>query len=321
MENQIQSDVDKLREQFSNTRELYREVCALLFFRYGITPTTNKLYQFVRKGSMSVPTEVLGAFWKELRDKSRTRIEQPDLPEDLGNLTGELIGKIWDKALFSAQESLTAFRNEAEAQVKQLQTERDTLANNQDKLVSTLRNTEEILSQRDDELTKLKRLLAESEANRDSLESRLQESATQLEMLHQTKDSEIKRLQASLEDAEQRTKIELSQAERDVTREKSRADELEQELATTRAAYQEIQNQYTTEANALKTQLADLRERLGELNGKLEMTQAHNLQLNTEMLAKDEKLKEILTQFAGTDTQVKSWSKRIQEKRSRRFAL
>ncbi|GAB3552032.1 hypothetical protein GCM10027343_37040 [Noviherbaspirillum agri] len=52
----------------------------LLFFRYGITPTTNKLYQLVRKGSMSAPAEALNKFWEDLRDKSRVRIEHRDLP-------------------------------------------------------------------------------------------------------------------------------------------------------------------------------------------------------------------------------------------------
>ncbi|MDX6008018.1 hypothetical protein [Cupriavidus necator] len=41
----------ELRGRFSETRALYREVCGLLFFRYGVTPTANKLYSLVRKGS------------------------------------------------------------------------------------------------------------------------------------------------------------------------------------------------------------------------------------------------------------------------------
>ncbi len=39
---------------------LYREVCGLLFFRYGVTPTANKLYSLVRKGSMGTPAEGRG---------------------------------------------------------------------------------------------------------------------------------------------------------------------------------------------------------------------------------------------------------------------
>lgn len=320
MESQIQIDVESLREQCSNTRELYREVCALLFFRYGVTPTTNKLYQLVRKGSMSVPTEVLSHFWKDLREKSKTRIEQPDLPEDLGNLAGELIAKIWDKAQLAAHESLSAFRNEAEVQMQELQTERDTLAKLQDELVSQLRGTEKILAQRDNELNNLKQLLAESEANRGSLEQNLQKSATQLQMLQQTMETEVERLRVSLEGIEQRRQNEVSQAERQIAREKARADDFEQELGLARIAYREAQDQYTNESNTLKTQLADLRERLGELNGKLELTQAHNQQLSAEMSTKDEKLKEMLAQFTKTEVQAKNWSERIQQKRIKRYA-
>ncbi|REG48433.1 plasmid replication DNA-binding protein KfrA [Paraburkholderia sp. BL6669N2] len=70
-------------------RELYREVCALLFFRHGIPPTANRLYQLVKRGSMSTPTQVLGEFWAELREKSRVCIDHPDLPADLGAAAGE----------------------------------------------------------------------------------------------------------------------------------------------------------------------------------------------------------------------------------------
>src|SRR3546814_7406424 len=75
---ELAHDVDALRERFTQTQELYREVCALLFFRYGITPTANKLYQLVRKGSMSAPAEALSKFWEDLREKSRARIERSE---------------------------------------------------------------------------------------------------------------------------------------------------------------------------------------------------------------------------------------------------
>ena len=49
-ETEILAEVDALKAKFADTRALYREVCVLLFFRHGITPTANKLYQYVRKG-------------------------------------------------------------------------------------------------------------------------------------------------------------------------------------------------------------------------------------------------------------------------------
>ena len=35
-EQQLQTEVDALKLQFLETKDIYREVCVLLFFRYGI---------------------------------------------------------------------------------------------------------------------------------------------------------------------------------------------------------------------------------------------------------------------------------------------
>ncbi|MBC7957355.1 MAG: DNA-binding protein [Cytophagales bacterium] len=86
----LQTEIDELRSKFTDTQELYREVCTLLFFRHGITPTANKLYQLVRKGSMSAPADALSRFWETLREKSRVRIEHPDLPAELRDAAGPL---------------------------------------------------------------------------------------------------------------------------------------------------------------------------------------------------------------------------------------
>src|ERR1700675_787269 len=85
----LAAEIERLKAAFPKTRELYREVCALLFFRFGITPTANRLYQLVKRGSMSTPTQVLAEFWAELREKSRVRIEHPDLPAELQAAAGE----------------------------------------------------------------------------------------------------------------------------------------------------------------------------------------------------------------------------------------
>ncbi len=38
----LEADIETLRERVSDTQELYREVCALIFFRHGETPTANR---------------------------------------------------------------------------------------------------------------------------------------------------------------------------------------------------------------------------------------------------------------------------------------
>lgn len=115
-ESRLTAEIERLKADFPKTRELYREACALLFFRFGITPTANRLYQLVRKGSMSTPTAVLGEFWAELREKSRVRIEHPDLPADLQAAAGELVAALWNRSSADAAGALDALRAEVEAE-------------------------------------------------------------------------------------------------------------------------------------------------------------------------------------------------------------
>src|SRR5882757_3565122 len=127
-EPQLHAEIEQLRAQFPRTQELYREVCVLLFFRHGIAPTANRLYQLVKKGSMNAPAEALARFWATLREKSRVRIEHPDLPAELQSATGELAAALWTRAVDTAQEQLAAAqleaqRSVADAQARQRQAE------------------------------------------------------------------------------------------------------------------------------------------------------------------------------------------------------
>jgi len=109
----LQQEIAALKERLRDTRELYREVCVLLFFRHGITPTANRLYQLVRRGSMSTPAEVLRQFWQDLRERSKVRLEQPGLPDEFRELGGELLSTLWTRALALAQSDLSALKEEA----------------------------------------------------------------------------------------------------------------------------------------------------------------------------------------------------------------
>jgi len=133
-ESRIAADIDDLRARCADTRELYREVCGLLFFRYGITPTANKLYQYVRKGSMNTPAEVLGQFWSDLRERSRVRIDHPALPESLRDMAADLVANLWERAGHEARESLAEERSRARRQAEEALAERDALQARLDQL-------------------------------------------------------------------------------------------------------------------------------------------------------------------------------------------
>lgn len=86
-----------------------------------MTPTANKLYQYVRKGSMSAPAEALSKFWLELRDKSRIRIEHPDMPDGLKDAAGNFMGELWSQAQAAAQVNFSMQMVEAQEKVAQAQ--------------------------------------------------------------------------------------------------------------------------------------------------------------------------------------------------------
>lgn len=122
-ETEIQSEVESLKARFSDTKALYREVCALLFFRHGITPTASKLYQYARRGSMSAPADALAKFWEELRAKARIEIDHPDLPEGLKMAAADAIAEIWRQASAAARAELAEVRIEARADVTRAETD------------------------------------------------------------------------------------------------------------------------------------------------------------------------------------------------------
>ena len=122
-ENEILAEVEALKARFSDTKALYREVCALLFFRYVITPTTNKLYQYVRKGTMSTPADALSKFWDELRSKARVEIDHPGLPDAVKAAAAEAIAGIWRQASDAARKELAAVRIELQAEGERVQSE------------------------------------------------------------------------------------------------------------------------------------------------------------------------------------------------------
>ncbi|MFC4522397.1 DNA-binding protein [Cupriavidus pinatubonensis] len=121
----LQADLAELRSRFPETRALYREVCGLLFFRYGVTPTANKLYSLVRKGSMGTPAEVLQAFWQELRGRTRVTIDHPDLPDPLKQIAAEAVQTIWQSANEAATAELATLRAEARDAANAAESERD----------------------------------------------------------------------------------------------------------------------------------------------------------------------------------------------------
>lgn len=291
IENEIREAIDALRDTTANTQELYREACALLFFRYGITPTANKLYQFVRKGSMSAPAEALAHFWVELREKSRVRIEHPDLPDTLKVAAGELVGRLWNEAQAAAHENLNAFREEADARVTAAdattqRAEQDAQAANEE-----LEHLQEALDGASERILSLERVLAAERADKEALGRQLaaahqQHQALEIELSAARKDfaSELEKLREALRRAEDRYEAGEKRALLEIDRERTASAKVQKELAQIRLVNADLVQRQRDELGALQRELGAVRQDLGTAQGSLvkmsEIAEQHIAQMN-----------------------------------------
>lgn len=281
---QIQEDIDRLRTQFPRTRDLYREVCVLLFFRYGITPTANKLYQYVRKGSMSAPAEALNHFWLELREKSRVRIEHPDLPTELTEAAGKFMGELWHQARDSAQANFSIQIAEANEQIALAQretiAERELRSSTQAELDSTTLKLKNALQQ-----------LAESEKNRAVDTTTLARHGKTLQTLQEQRDhlergleaarrgfsADLDKVNVALAMAEERYRALEARSLLEIDRERQLAKKLEKDNSALRAALGDRDRLYRKELAAAQKMISSFRERLGVASGQIrELKQQHS---------------------------------------------
>lgn len=271
-EDAIAASVADLRERFPRTQDLYREVCVLLFFRHGITPTANKLYQLVRKGSMSAPTEALSQFWKLLRERSRVTIEHSDLPDELRTAAGELVATLWKSAQSNSLASVATLQSDAAIAVDNAKAD---LASAQLAHAEALQLVEDLRSQlRTSEhgMSELREALAAAAAIRESLEARLNDARRDLGAM-QARLSEMswqhveerERLANRTRLAEERFADMEKHALQEIDRERLAAAKLQTTIEAERAAHVAAIGRTRADHDMAQAKIAELREQIGAL--------------------------------------------------------
>lgn len=291
-EAKIHADIDAIRQQALGTQDLYREVCAILFFRYGVTPTANKLYQYVRKGSMSAPAEALAKFWEDLREKSRVRIEHPDLPEALKSAAGEMVANLWSHAQKAAQESLATLRSDIQAGIQEAQ---QALSLAENELESALRERDEARDTAQaamDRTLQLERDLAAERAGNAALLHQLEAAARQQETLDAALTearhdfaAELEKLRQAQVGSDIRSEAAEKRALLEIDRERTAAAKLQKELAQVRQYQQETEERNRAEVRRLQSELGDARQQLGVAEGMLTEAQRTVQQQSLELQA------------------------------------
>lgn len=275
-EAQIHADIETLRTRVSETQDLYREVCTILFFRYGITPTANKLYQYVRKGSMSAPAEALAKFWEDLREKSRVRIEHPDLPDTLKSAAGELVAALWTQAQSAAQEGLETFRSEAQATITEAQTAQALAENERAAALLEWDQAQQATKAATERVLQLERDLAAERASSAALSSQLetagrQQAALQAGLTEARRDfaAELEKHRQALERSEERYEASEKRALLEIDRERTTAAKLQKDLAQSRQHQQDAEERHRTQVAQLQADLGDAHQKAGVAEGML----------------------------------------------------
>lgn len=310
-ENAIAASVAELRDRFPRTQDLYREVCVLLFFRHGVTPTANKLYQLVRKGSMSAPTEALNQFWKTLRERSRVTIEHSDLPDELRVAAGDLVATLWRSAQKKSHEALAVLQVEAAATVEEAMADVARAQAAQADALHALEETRARLNASDEDAARLREELAAAAATREGLEARLEEARCQIQTVEARLDqlgvehaSERERLADRTRLAEERFADMEKRALVEIDRERTTAVKLQKKLDTERAEHTAALERSRSEHGATQTTIGHLREQIGALQNAVEALNCERDRERAELQAVRTDLDAAVRQSAGDSARV-----------------
>jgi len=271
-ETALVASVAELRERFPRTLDLYREVCVLLFFRHGITPTANKLYQLVRKGSMSAPTEALNHFWKTLRERSRVTIEHTDLPVELRTAAGDLVATLWKSAQSKSIESLATLQAEAAAAVDSAKADQASAQADRTGALQALEHVRSQLRTSEDGAAQLRQELAAAAATRKGLEQRLEDARRELDAMQARLDqlsaehaAERERLADRTRLAEDRFADMEKRALQEVDRERTATAKLRKVIEAERVEHIAAIARARVDHDAAQAKNAEFRERIGAL--------------------------------------------------------
>lgn len=279
----LETDIAALRERIADTQALYREVCTVMFFRYGETPTANKLYQLVRKGSMSAPAKALRDFWGNLRKQTRVDVGQPDLPAEVASAAGELAATLWRLSSDVANAGLEVFKEDAQREMAAANDHAQHMVVERDAAILAAEQASHGAVELGLENARLQARLVELETARAMLEDQLmqfrQEAASAAGALSDARRDfaeELGKLRHTHSQSEQRLLAAEKRALLEIDSERTAARQARQELQAGIARAAEVQASHQAERDQLrdalstaKTQLAASMTRCASVEGEL----------------------------------------------------
>ncbi|MEW9580385.1 DNA-binding protein [Paraburkholderia sp. DGU8] len=312
----LEADLEAARAHAPDTQALYREVCALLFFRYGETPTANRLYQLVRKGSMSAPAKALRDFWAEVREKTRVDVGHPDLPPEVATAAGNLAAQLWRLSNDAASAALEVFRQEAQTgiadarrQAQQMETQRNDASLRADQAASAAA----ALGQ---QIGALEARLVELQTANDMLSGQLTASKDEIAaaaaaLAHARRDftDELTKLRQSHDQNEQRLAAAEKRALLEIDSERAAANRARKELQAANERIALIEKEHRAERDALRDGLATAK-------AELAASTARGAAIDAQLREKDALLAERLASTELLRQRLETMSRRLEAARA-----
>ena len=284
-EQQLLLQIEKLRRQQSNTLQLYVEVAQLLFFEHDIIPTTNRMYQLVRRGSMGTPAQALKIFWAQLRDEAQVRMQKASLPPEVIRQAEQLLAQLWDEAVAHSNEHLHKDRLHLQTQAHVWQEQLQALRDNKQKLeadrrhlLQELTNREQALATSNQQQADLAQALQQSQLKQAQTVSRYEEKEKQW---HQERVQLLGQLEAANEQA-------TLAEERAQDHEKRALWEIEQARQETRAIIEKLSNDNEQQ----RLQLKEIKVIHGLQEKQLKQAEQQQIQLQDELNQKQKQLQQ-----------------------------
>lgn len=225
---------------------------------------------------MSAPAEALAKFWEDLREKSRVRIEHPELPDTLKSAAGELVATLWTQAQTAAQEGMVAFRAEALNTALEAKTAQVSAENERAAAILQRDQARQAIQVSTDRALQLERELAAERASKESLAIQLeaagrQQAALDASLTEARRDfaAELEKHRQALARAEERYGAVEKRALLEIDRERTVTAKLQKDLAQARQHQHEAEERYRAAASQFHEELGDARQKLGATEGML----------------------------------------------------
>lgn len=287
-ESELHLAVEQLRTQHTNTLDLYKSVAALLFFQYGTTPTTNRMYQLVRKGSMSAPAEALRLFWQELRERSFVRMEQADIPSSLKQSAGVLISQLWEEGLAQALINTEKTNQIFYTKIALAEKAQESALEKSREMQQALLTAQQQLQKQDQTIDRLEKELQQNQLNASSLELKVQNLYEQKEMLEKQHDNALLSYKEQIALNEQRTAEMEKYARLEIERAR-------QEAIKTQKQDQERLTEYKNKNQTLQNQLQKQLQQEISLQQGLRHLQLQRETIENQLLKTEQQNQELRT--------------------------